>query len=307
LAVAAAVAVFVVRVGAAALSDLNSQDIAVAWQPVLAALMLLALARALDTFAWHALLRGTGSGLPLAASARSLALAELFRYVPGGVLHVGARYKLATETGVSRDATVTAISADLGLRLFAAVALCCGSLALWPEAPAAVAWVSTGGVAAAALLLHPRVRRELAMRFGRALGAEGVSGVELPSRALGRCLALNLVSFALQGGAAFAIVVALADMPVSSLPIVAGMVTFAWLVGVLTPYAPGGLGAREGTGAALLEQVVTLSVAAVAMLLLRVASLVVELGFALLVTIWWRATTRTTRLGTTVEQPGAAG
>src|SRR5262249_19052270 len=59
---------------------------------------------------------------------------------------------------------------------------------------------------------------------------------------------------------------------------IAGASALAWVVGVVVPFAPGGLGVREAVGASLMSRFMSLSSGVVILLVSRVQSLLVEIA-----------------------------
>lgn len=215
---------------------------------------------------------------------RAFLLAQLGKYVPGGIWQPIGQLGLASEAGapigVATSATlitawltvvtgvlygaVVAVTTDLPI-LFRAL------LALSPIVVLASRrrWI----VAVVGLVAHrfPQIRE-------RSLIPE--------QRRLNRAVALHAANFCLQG-LGFA---ALIDATDSDVNLIAATAAFpvAWVLGFLVLPLPGGLGIREAALVALLSASSADLVAAA--LLHRLATLIAELGLCLAVTLvaWWR-------------------
>ena len=283
LALWAAVGVFVGRTAWQWSGDVGATELHLSIPLLIAALLVGTAARLVDTLAWHTLMRGAGADLTVLTSARILGTAELVRFVPGGVLHMAARYRFSCRAGASREAVLTAMSFDLGLRLLAALVLFVCSLPFWPSAPQDALWFGILAILPIAVLLHPRMLHRLITRLARRKGGPGSEVFRPSGKPLIASGALVMIASCLTGTAVYLVAAALVSAPAGYLVPVAGVAAFSWMAGVLTPYAPGGLGAREAVGASLLSQLMPLPVAAVVMVASRLQSLVVEVGFTLAV------------------------
>ena len=276
---------FVAGAVLSSMSGIGDRGLNVAPAELVASAALVLVARGSDLAGWQCLLRGAGVRVGFAQAARIFATAELVRFLPGGALHLAARYRFSTSAGVSREQALTTMSFDLGLRMLMALALFALSLPLWPSAPGGAALCTLAAVPVVALLLRPRGLAAVARRLGRRRGLE-FAAAPMAGRSLLRAGGLVAASWLLRGGAAYLLVRGLSGLPLDAAAPVAGIVAASWLAGVLTPWAPGGLGAREGVGTALLHQLVALPVAALSMGILRLQSVAIELLTALAIVVW---------------------
>lgn len=281
----AVVGFFVVRALLSGVDGIGERGLSIAPAALVASAALVVLARISDLASWQSLLHGAGVRLPFAQAARIFATAELVRFLPGGVLHILARYRFSARAGLSREQAVTAMSFDLGLRMLVALLLVAASLPLWPAAPRVAIVVTLAAVPVVALLLRPRSLASVAQRLGRRRGIK-VTAAPMAGGALARSAAFVCASWLLRGAAGFLLIRGLTGLPLTHAAAVAGVVAASWLAGVLTPWAPGGLGAREGVGMALLAQFVALPVAALSMAVLRVQSVAIELLTAVVIAAW---------------------
>lgn len=276
---------FVARALLAGMDGIGDRGLSIAPAALVVSAALVLVARASDLASWQSLLRGTGVRLPFAQAARIFATAELVRFLPGGALHLLARYRFSARAGLSREQALTAMSFDLGLRMLVALLLVAVSLPLWPAAPRVAIVVTLAAVPVVALLLRPRSLAALARRVGRRRGIQ-ITAAPVAAGALARSAGFVGASWLLRGAAGYLLIRGLTGLPLTHAAAVAGVVAASWLAGVLTPWAPGGLGAREGVGMALLAQFVALPVAALSTAVLRLQSVAIELLSAVAIAAW---------------------
>ena len=216
----------------------------------------------------------------------SFCVTQVAKYLPGNVAHLIGRGLYLRGSAVSDGAIVKATLLELAvIPLGAGVTIVCmGCLGffsdLLPWLPR-VAWVGLAlilccGVAFA--LLAPARRPD-----SRALPVAGT----LPAVALAALFMLCL------GGTFAAVFNLLAEGPIA---VLAGAGIIAWLVGYLTPGAPGGIGTREATLIALLSFLNQADTVLIATALFRV---VTTLGDVLLFLGSWLKLPRRASLGET--------
>jgi uncharacterized membrane protein YbhN (UPF0104 family) len=170
--------------------------------------------------AWRKLLEHLGEQRTFAWAFRVYGLSQLAKYVPGNVFHLASRQVIGMADGVATGRMARSAVWELGT-----ISLAAATFAVFPLMPgeplyaavvfAALVAASTGGL------------RRL------------ISGPVATAFLL--YLLLLLVS-----GTLFFLVLALVAAPVSvNAATVCGAYVVAWLVGMLTPGAPAGLGVRE--------------------------------------------------------------
>ena len=301
----AVVGFFVVRAVLAGMDGLSERRLSVTPAVLVASVGLTLAARANDLAAWQCLIRGAGVRLAFSQAARIFVTAELVRFLPGGALHLAARYRFSARAGLSREQALTTMSFDLGLRMLMALLLFAVSLPLWSSAPRGAAFLTLVAVPVIVLLLRPQSLAAVARRLGRRCGSD-VAAAPIAGPALARAGAFVAASWLLRAAAGYLVVRGLTGLPLAHAMPVAGIVAASWLAGVLTPWAPGGLGAREGVGTALLTQFVALPAAALSMGVLRLQSVAVELLTAVAI-VAWDVRRRSSRERTVAERRATAG
>ena len=211
--------------------------------------------------AWGECLGWTGCAVPgFRTRVAWLGRCVLPKYIPGNVAHLGMRTLLGTRLGMPPRMLVRATGVDVAAQ--AAPALVLLPLAVLPTAPA---WFSTAAILVAGGLILHRLDRSGQLRRAALWHGMGL---------LGQATAMALLGAVLSGS--------------GPAPIMVLWWSAAWVVGFLTPGAPGGLGTREaaliGIAAGLhgmpIEQATAW--AAATRLATLVADLLVAAGTALL-------------------------
>ena len=188
---------------------------------------------------WQRLLAGLGSPLPVTAAARVLFIGQLGKYVPGSVWPVLAQMELGTVHAVPRhrsaSASVLAMLASLltGLLVAAVTLPLTGHAGSYRWAYAAVPLLLA--------CLHPRVLRwgmDRLLRLARQPALEH----PLSGPVLARALGWALFAWVFNGLQIWLLVPVHSGM---ALLLSVGGYAFAWSVGFLVVFAPGGLGVRE--------------------------------------------------------------
>jgi hypothetical protein len=258
---------------------------------------LLLAARGTDVLGWHGLLRGAGAGTPLHTSSRVYLTSELVRYLPGGVLHFAARYRYATRLGVTPTTVVATTTIDLALRLVTGLVVFALSIPLFPELPRGASALTVAAIPALLAGTHPRVLARLLAAAQRRL-RHVETPLVLPYRTLLRASGWYLAGWLARGAVTWLVVRALVTVDGSAWIPLAGATGLSWVIGVITPVAPGGIGAREAAGVALLRPWLPLDLGLVVMLIVRLATTVAELvaaGLAVAVDRWATRATRADR------------
>ena len=279
----ALVGYFMARVINDGLSALDRASVKFAALPAAASLLLNWVGRVADLFAWHTLLRGSGSRLPPSRSARIYATSELVRFLPGGALHLVARYRMGVKESVRPGAVVTALVLDVALRAATALAVFLITVPFWPSVP--------GGpglyfilIPACLVGLHPRAiygALRLLHKVVRRPSAEEV----LPYTAVSKATFVYLIGWVIKSASIYLLYRAIVDLDAGLVLPIVGAFALSWLAGIAVPFAPAGLGVREASGASLLATIGA-PVPALVMIAARVQFLLAELLAGLVVVAW---------------------
>ena len=269
-----------------------------------AALLIYLLQVPLAAVIWRWILRDVGVQLSAASAYAVIASTQFAKYLPGNVAqHIG-RVAVARSFGGDMPRLTLSLVYETLIALLAGIHVTVVFLTLRPvpvmerwlpmESKSLFVAIATAGAASAFLLL-PRLMA-YAQRRGW-LNAGGGSGFRLTFSKLSLVYGAFVVGFLLLG-LAFTLL-AHAVAPEGGFPFVSlcGAFAAAWVVGLLVPGAPAGLGVREGILVALLSGVTGNLAGIAAIALLR---LVTTLGDLLhfLFGMWLLRTTFSTRPST---------
>lgn len=209
-------------------------------------------------------------------------LSNLARYIPGKIFQFLAVAQLSRAAGLSAAVLLTSLLVHTGLALLSAVVLGAWTLsgALLPAAsPLAVGGLTT---AVALLLVHPTAINRTLSTGSRLLRrpmirwrAGWAGGILL--------LGLSVLSWLFYGAAYALFIAALTPVPLTALPVLAGVNALSFVAGYLALVTPGGLGVREAAMTGLLLPLLPRGVAAVLAIAARLWTIAAELAGGALV------------------------
>jgi uncharacterized membrane protein YbhN (UPF0104 family) len=181
------------------------------------------------------------------------------KYLPGNVWHYYGRVTAATKAGAALEAAT--VSVLLEPLLMAAAALLVTLLCSQPIAARyglpilALQWLSLVGVLAS---VHPRFINPLVRFLGTLKQKATKTAVVTPPFKLDHYPLLPLVGevgFLILRSLGFLLTfLALSPIPPDQLPLLLSAFSLSWLLGLVVPGAPGGIGVFEATAIALLGQ-----------------------------------------------------
>jgi hypothetical protein len=277
-------------------------DWTISWQPFVVSALAFALAPLLQGLSFWLVLRLLTGTTPLDDAMLVWARSYVVRYAPTGALAIAYRLSARRRLHASTDQVLAAYAYEHLGALAAGAAACLVLFALAGDLPPLLPL----GIALATLALTAAVRpgivgravQSLARRLGLHLA------VILEGRQLAAVVAVNALGW-LGTGAAVYVVVAAVTGSAPGFVWLAGSYTAGYLVGFVTPLAPGGLGAREGTLVVLLGPRYGTGVALGISLMIRLANIAGELLVvasvhgAYAACALWRRERRTHRLAPT--------
>jgi glycosyltransferase 2 family protein len=278
--------------------------------PLAVALLLRLSTSGLMAMTWLVLFRGIGGQLGERDAFYVYLVSTIAKYLPGKVMLVAGRAMMVQERGQSATLGMTSTVLEAGFSLLGAA--CVGITAFglaqgqaWSEQGGPLGWA----VFAMLLVLvpgliglHPRILgpalhiasriapRRMALNLGAAPAYRTsllVFSAHALSRVIGAC-------------ALFSVVRSVYPVDIAWLPLLAGASATSYLFGFALPFAPAGLGAREGMLTLVLATVMPVPVAAIVSVLDRIVSVLAELlaaGLAMLVAVAvrWRQVLRPSR------------
>lgn len=232
---------------------------------------LFAVAPVLQGVCFWLLLRRLGTASRLAPALVVWTRSFLVRYAPTGALAFALRVRERGRMAASTSQVWTATAYEQLVALLSGTVACALFFLAAPghRVPALALALCVLSVAVAVAVrprfLGERVQRLLARR-----------GLELPALLRGRVLAtvaaINALGWVATGAAAWLLVRALSGEADPNFFWLTAAYAFAWLLGFLVPFLPGGLGLREATLVALLAPGYGVGVATTLALALRFAN-----------------------------------
>ncbi len=237
---------------------------------------LLAVAPLAQALTLRLALRRSGADPAAVGLLRVWARSFLLRYEPSGAVGFVYRVRERERLGATRPQVLTATGYEQLAAMTAGALVALAALVLAGDTPPALACGLAAGFGALALALRPAF---LGDRLARRLARRGIAVARpLPGRTLAAMVAVNVGGWAATGLGA--LVLAGALLGSSRAPgglTLLGTFALAWVVGVLVPLLPGGLGPRDAALAVGLAPAIGPGRAAVLALGLRVVSLAGEI------------------------------
>lgn len=229
------------------------------WGMLAIALFVTLLAHTWAAWVWTWILRWFKQAVPTWWAVRIYLKTNIAKYLPGNVWHFYGRIVAVTEAGVSPGVATLSVLLEPLLMAVAALSIAVAGIPALGAAPEAIARASWLGIFAPALLLliHPRILNPALQLAARSKGKAG-EVVRIDRYPLG--LLLGEVGFLGLRGAGFLLTLAAIAPPetlqlkiLSKLPLLLSAFSFAWLLGLVVPGAPGGIGVFEATVTGLLK------------------------------------------------------
>ncbi|MBV9387027.1 MAG: UPF0104 family protein [Chroococcidiopsidaceae cyanobacterium CP_BM_ER_R8_30] len=251
------------------------------WATLAIALGITLLAHIWSGLVWTWILAELNQSVPRSQFIQVYLKTNIAKYIPGSVWHYYGRVLAAKNAGIS-PGTAT-LSVLLEPLLMAAAALVMIMLAAQPIAASRLAILKGLPILGAAIVLlavHPRLLNLAVHVFSR-LKAKATSATVVESSALRltrypiRPLLGELGFLGLRSIGFVLTLLALTPLELNQIPIVLGVFSFAWLLGLIVPI-PGGLGVLEATAIPLLAQTFSPAIIISALALYRLVSILAE-------------------------------
>lgn len=232
---------------------------------------------------WLAIYSGLGGRIGARDGFRIFLVSNLGKYLPGKVGHAAGRVVLLQEKGEPASIGVTSVLVELALSLLGAVIVSLMSIPLFlreqglAEQLGFLTPIAFLALPGGLVGLHPRIMGPVLKLGSRMLPGSATFSTDLPpyrtiiALLLGYVLLWATMSFGL-----FVTAHAIYPLPWEFLPAVAGVAAISYLFGLAVPFAPAGIGAREGLMTAMLQTMMPLPVAVVTSVLYRGVSVAAE-------------------------------
>ena len=227
---------------------LDTQD----WAWLAIALLTTTCAHVWTGWVWGWILRELGESVSAGWSIRTYLITNIAKYLPGNVWHFYGRVSAVKERGI--ELAIAIVSVVLEPLLMAAAALMVGLMGIQH-----IGWgLQVGSLAIALALVHPRLLNPVVQRLSRKKAQAETASISLQQFGLKRYpwvpLLGELIFLALRGLGFLWIMLAFTAIPSTQILPVISAFSFAWLLGLVVPGAPGGIGVFEATAIALLPQ-----------------------------------------------------
>ncbi|MDX6696893.1 MAG: glycosyltransferase 2 family protein [Solirubrobacteraceae bacterium] len=220
--------------------------------PVAAALALAAAGTAATMLAWRAVLADLGSPLRTRPAARFFFVAQLGKYLPGGVWPFLTHMELGRELRLPRHRTATALALTLGLSLLTALLVAAATLSLVGGDRARDYAPLLLAVPVLALSLRPRTVQRVLDWTLRRLGRESLERVPTWRGVLSAAGWL-VAAWALYGAHTWVLARHLGGTADELPALGTGAFALSWALGLIVVFAPAGVGVREAVLVALLS------------------------------------------------------
>jgi len=178
---------------------------------------------------------------------------NLAKYLPGNIWHYYGRISAAVAAGVSPSAATLSVLLEPLLMMAAAlVVFLLGTQSLASNSVASLRVLPMVGLVTVLLAVHPRFLN-LAIRSLAKLKAKAVGGTHLQVQRYPLLPLIGELGFiALRGTGFILTLLAFQPLELPEIPFLFGAFSCSWLLGLVLPGAPGGLGIFEATAIALL-------------------------------------------------------
>ncbi len=237
---------------------------------------------------WNLMVRCLSGSLSLRKGMKIYFLSNLGWYVPGKVWYAVGRAYLGQREGVSVGVISTSVLMEVILSLTSSALM--ATLALPLLSPLLGAKSLYLGIAVLVLglaVLHPALMKLALALLERLLpGAERVTNPPLRYSVMMGLLVGYLFAWSFVGTAFFTLLNAVHPLSLAWLPTVIAIYAVSWMAGFLAPFAPSGLGVREGVMILLLGQFLSVPAVTAAAILFRVWLTLAGVLWAAVATRW---------------------
>jgi uncharacterized membrane protein YbhN (UPF0104 family) len=257
------------------------QIFATGWAILASALCVTFLAHIWSGWVWTWILRELNQRVNNRYFVRVYLKTNIAKYLPGNVWHYYGRITAAKDTGISTSvATLSVLLEPLLMAASALIVVLVGvSLEVTHRLPLIL--LSILGLATVLIAIHPWFLN-IAIRFlgklklkknqTNTISSNNYTVLHYPWKPL-----LGEMGFVLLRGTGFLLtLLAFTSLQLEQLPLLLGTFSLSWLLGLIVPGAPGGLGVFEATAIALLEHRLSPGIVISAIAFYRLVSILAE-------------------------------
>ena len=265
---------------------INSQS----WLILAVALICTFWAHIWSGWVWTWILAIFQQSLGLFKGIRVYLITNIAKYLPGNVWHFYGRISAIRKRGGSMSAAALSVVLEPLLLVAAALLIAIASTLLGVVDAEFSFFILLGQIITLAIVLlgiHPRILNPLLHRLSKSKGdVEVAQKVKLTTYPL--VPFLGEMGFVLFRGTGFLFtVMAFQTISLAQIPILLSVFSIAWLLGLVVPGAPGGVGVFEATAIALLPQnVFPQATVLLVVAFYRVISILAEAIAALVAWLW---------------------
>lgn len=257
------------------------------WLPLGVSFLLLGVHLVSRSLLWHLITLRNGVGIPMKEAMICWFISLLGKNIPGKVFLLAGRVYLYGQFGKDQAIVAFCFLLEATCALIASACIFILSLLFLDlpmgELPRTPAFLLTGVALAAFLfLLNPRV---LGWLLGKAFRLIGKKEVRIRVPRFSDLLTFVLIAmwnWLLLGVGFFFMTNAIYSVSIGFLPYFAGSFSLAAIIGVLSLFAPAGIGVREGVLFSLIKFVIPVGIASVVVLIARLWMTAGELLVSLL-------------------------
>lgn len=199
------------------------------------------------------------------------------RYVPGKIWMIIGRIHLSAKEGVPVLESTCSIYIETATLLIATLMLSYVAMQEYALGSVNSSYLTIAGIIFLISLLHPIVLERIINIGLRILKKPRIS-VNVSFLTVLKFVVFYLISWQVSGLALYFLVASLHNVGTPNVPIYSGIIATAWFVGLISIFAPSGLGVREGVMAYLLGHMIPIPIAVAVSFLSRFLCTVAEVG-----------------------------
>ncbi len=205
---------------------------------------------------WHLILQAIGQPRDGRWTTMIYLKTNIAKYLPGNVWHFFGRVRALQASGSSTGAAIVGVVLEPLLMAAAALGLAAISFSITVANDWRLLIVSLGALAAMLVAIHPRFLNPILQKLGKAKArSQGLTVITSTLRLQAypwRSLLGEIGFVALRGLGFLMTLVALESLKPSQFFPIFGAFSIAWLMGLMVPGAPGGVGVFEAVAIAIL-------------------------------------------------------
>lgn len=272
----------------------------ISWPAIAASFVLLAVSFLFLPSSMVLFMRAYEAPVSYLQGGRAFYGSQLAKYLPGGIWVFPSRLVMMKEMGFDLSLTTMALGFEMVTLLISSLLVSWATLEramghIWPVGLQAL--VVVGSVAAAIISIMAPELFEVGQRVVGRLADEqpkilqSIQAVPVSTRfSLLFVSILIYVVMWLLAGFSFYLLLAAMTSPVGwqMIPLTVGVFTFAWLVGFVSVFTPGGVGVREGVIVLLLGTIISSPYLVLVALFSRILWSLAELFFLVIFILSWR-------------------